>query len=163
LGSLVNYDAAEVGMHSKWRFVALFAVGAAFAVPITGCGGDDDDDDGGEAAATATTTEAPATAPGGGGGGGGGETVDMSLTDFALNPADPTVKAGTVTFNVTNDGQAPHALEVEGPGGEVETETLDGGGSEKLTVDLNTPGTYEMYCPVGNHREMGMEGQVTVE
>ena len=147
-------------MHSRWRFVALFAVGAAFAVPIAGCGGDDDDDDGGEAAATATTTEAPATTPGGGG---GAETVDMSLTDFALNPADPTVKAGSVTFNVTNDGQAPHALEVEGPGGEVETETLSGGGSEKLTVDLNQPGTYEMYCPVGNHREMGMEGQVTVE
>ena len=147
-------------MHSRWRFVALFAVGAAFAVPIAGCGGDDDDDDGGEAAATATTTEAPATTPGGGSGAG---TVDMSLTDFALNPADPTVNAGSVTFNVTNDGQAPHALEVEGPGGEVETETLSGGGSEKLTVDLNQPGTYEMYCPVGNHREMGMEGQVTVE
>jgi plastocyanin len=150
-------------MHSRWRFVALLALGAAFAVPIAGCGGDDDDDDGGggEAAATATGTEAQATAPAGGGG--GGETVDMSLTDFALNPADPTVKPGSVTFNVTNDGSAPHALEVEGPGGEVETETLSGGGSEKLTVDLNQPGTYEMYCPVGNHREMGMEGQVTVK
>jgi plastocyanin len=144
-------------MRFKRRFAALFVLVAAFAVPIAGCGGDDDDDDTG--ADTGAATQAATT----GGASGGGETVDMSLTDFALNPADPTVKAGTVTFNVTNDGQAPHALEVEGPGGEVETETLSGGGSAKLTADLNKPGTYEMYCPVGNHREMGMEGQVTVE
>ncbi|HKH40794.1 MAG TPA: cupredoxin domain-containing protein [Solirubrobacterales bacterium] len=144
-------------MRSKRRFAALFVIVAAIAVPIAGCGGDDDDDDAG--ADTGAATQAATT----GGASGGGETVDMSLTDFALNPADPTVKAGTVTFNVTNDGQAPHALEVEGPGEEVETETLSGGGSEKLTVDLSKPGTYEMYCPVGNHREMGMEGQVTVE
>jgi uncharacterized cupredoxin-like copper-binding protein len=30
-------------------------------------------------------------------------------------------------------------------------------------VDLNEPGTYEMYCPVSNHREMGMEGEITVK
>jgi plastocyanin len=143
-------------MPSTRRYAALFAIGALLVVPIAGCGGDDDDDgEGGEATPAAT-----ATAPSGGG---GGETVDMSLTDFALNPADPTVKPGTVTFNVTNDGQAPHALEVEGPGEEVETDTLSAGGSAKLTVDLNQPGTYEMYCPVGNHREMGMEGQVRVK
>jgi uncharacterized cupredoxin-like copper-binding protein len=137
------------------RYAALFAIGALLAVPIVGCGGDDDDDGGDGEATPAATSTAPA--------GGGGETVDMSLTDFALNPADPTVKAGTVTFDVTNDGQAPHALEVEGPGEEVETDTLSAGGSAKLTVDLNKPGTYEMYCPVDNHREMGMEGEVTVK
>jgi plastocyanin len=145
-------------MHSMWRFAALLAVGAAFSVPIAGCGGDDDDGDGGGEAAAPATTQAESTAPSG-----GGETVDMSLTDYALNPADPSVKAGTVTFDVSNDGQAPHALEVEGPSGEAETETLDAGGTEKLTVDLNKAGTYEMYCPVGNHREMGMEGEVTVK
>jgi uncharacterized cupredoxin-like copper-binding protein len=147
-------------MPSTRRYAALFAIGALLAVPIAGCGGDDDGNGNGSGSGGAVyggggTTQA--TTPTG-----GGETVDMSLTDFALNPADPTVKAGTVTFNVTNDGQAPHALEVEGPGGEVETDTLSAGGSAKLTVDLNQPGTYEMYCPVGNHREMGMEGQVTV-
>jgi plastocyanin len=24
------------------------------------------------------------------------------------------------------------------------------------------PGTYEWYCPVGRHREFGMEGEITV-
>jgi uncharacterized cupredoxin-like copper-binding protein len=143
-------------MRSTRRYATLFAIGALLAVPIAGCGGDDDDEsEGGEATPAATST-APS-------GGGGGETVDMSLTDFALNPADPTVKPGTVTFDVTNDGQTTHALEVEGPGEEAETEDLSPGDSAKLTVDLSQPGTYEMYCPVGNHREMGMEGEVRVK
>jgi uncharacterized cupredoxin-like copper-binding protein len=152
--------AAEVRMHTR-RYAALLAIAAVAAVPIAGCGGDDDDDAGSGAAgggygaaggaAQATTTTS------------GGEKVDMSLTDFALDPADPTVNAGTVTFDVANDGQTTHALEVEGPGEEVETDDLSPGGTAKLTVDLNEPGTYEMYCPVGNHREMGMEGQITVK
>jgi uncharacterized cupredoxin-like copper-binding protein len=143
-------------MPSTRRYAALFAIGALLAVPVAGCGGDDDDEgESGEATPAATST-APS-------GGGGGETVDMSLTDFALNPADPALKAGSVTFNVTNDGQTTHALEVEGPGEEMETEDLAPGGSAKLTVDLNKPGTYEMYCPVDGHREMGMEGEITVK
>lgn len=145
-------------MSTTRRFAALFAVGAALAVPIAGCGGDDDDD---TSADTGAATEAATTT--GGAASGGGEAVDMSLTDFALNPADPTVKAGTVTFNVTNDGGTTHALEVEGPGEEVETEDLAPGDSAKLTVDLSKPGTYEMYCPVGNHKDMGMEGDVKVQ
>jgi uncharacterized cupredoxin-like copper-binding protein len=148
-------------MPSTRRCAALLAIGALFAVPVAGCGGDDDDNAGNGgggygAVGGATETSTAATAA-------GGEAVDMSLTDFALNPADPSVNAGTVTFDVTNDGQTTHALEVEGPGEEVETEDLAPGDAAKLTVDLNKPGTYEMYCPVGNHREMGMEGEITVK
>jgi uncharacterized cupredoxin-like copper-binding protein len=143
-------------MLSTRRFVALAAIGAAIAVPIAGCG--DDDEDNGAGAATSVATQASTTTAGG-----GGETVGMSLTDFALNPADATVKPGTVTFDVTNDGQTTHALEVEGPGEEVETEDLSPGDSAKLTVDLSKPGTYEMYCPVDDHRGMGMEGEITVK
>jgi uncharacterized cupredoxin-like copper-binding protein len=147
-------------MPSPRRYAAVLACGALFAVPIAGCGGDDDDNGGsggGGYGAAGGATQATTTADS------GGETVDMSLTDFALNPADPSVNAGTVTFNVANDGQTTHALEVEGPGEEVETDDLAPGDSAMLTVDLNEPGTYEMYCPVGNHREMGMEGEVTVK
>ena len=150
-------------MPTTRRYAALLAIGALFAVTIAGCGGDDDDNGGNGgggggygAAGGATETSTATTA-------GAGEAVDMSLTDFALNPADPAVKAGTVTFNVTNDGQTTHALEVEGPGAEVETDDLAPGDSAKLTVDLNKAGNYEMYCPVDNHKEMGMEGEVTVK
>jgi uncharacterized cupredoxin-like copper-binding protein len=137
------------------RFATVLVIGAAFVVPITGCGGDDDDngEEAGEVATEATASE-PA---------GGGQTVNMSLADFRLDPAAPTVNAGTVTFKVINDGQTTHALEVEGPGEEAETEELAPGDSAELTVDLGEPGTYEMYCPVDGHKDQGMEGEITVQ
>jgi uncharacterized cupredoxin-like copper-binding protein len=30
-----------------------------------------------------------------------------------------------------------------------------------MTLDLQ-PGTYEVYCPVGNHEDMGMRLELTV-
>lgn len=139
-------------MLARQRLTVLLATGALFAIPLAGCGDDDEGDT--EAAAEATSTAAAA----------GGETVDISETDFALDPSDPTVKAGTVTFDVTNDGQTTHNLEVEGPNGEEELEQdLAPGESGQLTVDLSEPGTYEMYCPVDDHKGMGMEGEITVQ
>ena len=99
-----------------------------------------------------------------GGGGGGGETVNVSLVDFKLDPADPTVKAGEVTFKATNDGDTTHSLEIEGPGEETELpQDLAPGDSGAVTVDLSKPGTYEWYCPIDSHKEEGMEGEITVE
>jgi Copper binding proteins, plastocyanin/azurin family len=51
---------------------------------------------------------------------------------------------------------------VEGPGGESETEDIAPGDSAELTVDLSQAGTYEWYCPIGNHKELGMEGEIRV-
>jgi uncharacterized cupredoxin-like copper-binding protein len=143
----------EVQMLAWRRLTVLLATGALFAIPLVGCG---DDDDEGETEAATEATSTPAA-------GGGGETVNISETDFALDPSDPAVKAGTVTFNVTNDGQTTHNLEVEGPNDEAELEQdLAPGESGQLTVDLSEPGTYEMYCPVDDHKGMGMEGAITV-
>jgi uncharacterized cupredoxin-like copper-binding protein len=87
----------------------------------------------------------------------------MSETEFKLDPSSVQVdQAGTVTFRVTNDGAVDHALEVDGQGVEEETETIKPGESAELTVDLSKEGSYEIYCPIGNHRDMGMEGTLTV-
>ncbi len=55
----------------------------------------------------------------------------------------------------------PHAFEVEGNGVEEETETITAG-EASVTVDLEA-GEYTYYCPVGQHRQAGMEGKLTVE
>jgi hypothetical protein len=53
-------------------------------------------------------------------------------------------------------------IEVEGQGiEEVFDANLSPG--ETRTMQLYfAPGTYEVYCPVGNHRDQGMEIQLTV-
>jgi plastocyanin len=138
------------------RLTALAALGIAglSLLAFAGCGDDDE-----EVATTPTATET--TAPTGAAG--EAQKIDVSETDYKLDPADPTVKPGTVTFKATNDGEAVHNLEIEGDGVEEELpQDLQPGDSGELTVDLQ-PGTYEMYCPVANHAELGMEGEVTVK
>ena len=121
---------------------------AACVVALAGCGSDDDD--GGSTGAAQQSTPAS-------------DSVKLSETEFKITPADVTVdKAGKVTFEVANDGKFDHSLEVEGPNGEVETDTIPPGRSATLEVDLGKAGTYEMYCPIGNHRDMGMEGEISV-
>ena len=143
-------------MLSKRRFAALFAIGAVIAVPIVGCGGSSDDN------STSNAATPPATT--GGGAAGGASTVDLAATDFKFDPSDPSVKAGDVTFNLKNDGQTTHSLEIEDVNGQdVEIEgDVSPGSSGTLTANLK-PGKYEFYCPIGNHKEMGMEGEITVK
>ena len=133
----------------------LLLVAAALALVAVGCGDDEE---------PAPNTEATSEEGSGRGGAAGGDTLAVSMSDFALDPADPTVDPGTVTIEATNDGQAPHTIEVEGPSGEAVLEpTLDPGQSGELEVDLSEPGSYEWYCPIGNHQSLGMEGEITVE
>ena len=69
-----------------------------------------------------------------------------------------------MTFNVSNDGQTVHSLEVEGPNGDQELQSeLSPGQKGILSVDLSKPGKYEFYCPVGNHKQLGMKGEITVQ
>lgn len=91
-----------------------------------------------------------------------GSVVDVALGEFSIEPSAITVETGSSTFHVVNDGGVTHALEIEGPSGEVETGDLAPGESADLTVDFSQDGSYEMYCPVGDHRDRGMEGSITV-
>lgn len=136
-----------------WSAIAAVAVVASLG--LAACGGGDDDTD------TSASTDATTTTAGGAS---GGETVDIKATDFKFTPSDPSVKAGDVTFAVTNDGQTLHNLEVEGPDGDQELPNdIAAGESGQLTIDLSKPGTYKFYCPVGNHEDLGMVGQVKVQ
>lgn len=106
------------------------------------------------AAAAMTTPRALAVA--------GGRTVAVSLTEYRLTPARPQVRrAGTITFDATNDGDVSHALVVEGPVGVVRTATLRPRERATLRVSL-PPGSYKWYCPLADHERRGMAGTVSV-
>ncbi len=121
----------------------------ALTLLVTACGGgDDDDDDAGDAAGTTPAAE--------------GQTVNVTLTEFRIEMPS-SVPAGPVSFVVTNQGAVEHNFEVEGEGLEEEfDENLKPGETKTLTLDL-APGTYEVYCPVGNHEDQGMMTELAVE
>jgi uncharacterized cupredoxin-like copper-binding protein len=93
----------------------------------------------------------------------GGAAVSITLSEWKVELSERTIAAGTVTFTVANVGTIPHALEVEGQGIEQETAVIQPGASATLTLTLK-PGTYEVYCPVGNdsHKKLGMETELKV-
>jgi uncharacterized cupredoxin-like copper-binding protein len=90
-------------------------------------------------------------------------TIEVQETEFSLDPSEMTLDPpGTYVFRAVNSGTVEHALEIEGEGIEEETEEIAPGESAELEVNLD-PGTYKLYCPVGNHEERGMTGTLTVQ
>ncbi len=93
-------------------------------------------------------------------------SYDISLADMAGDEEPLTVAVsnpGTYTFVVANDSSIVHALEIEGNGVEAETGDIAPGATAMLEVELPAAGEYDMYCPIGNHKELGMDGSVQVE
>ncbi len=123
------------------RSLLLAVLLAVLVVPLAACGGDEGENGATDAAAA--------------------QTIQISATDFQFEPADITADAGEISFELTNDGESPHALEIEGNGVEEVSDTIDPGASTTLTVELDE-GTYEIYCPVGDHEDRGMVGTLTV-
>jgi plastocyanin len=103
-------------------------------------------------------TAAPARRPSG-----DPAAVNAKLSEWKVELSEHTITAGTVTFTVANVGSIPHAFEVEGQGIEQETAVIQPGANATLTLTLK-PGTYEVYCPVGeaSHKKLGMEAHLKV-
>ena len=108
-----------------------------------------------EAATTqAATTTTQATAP-------TQSEVKVSEVEWKINLPKTTFASGTYTFDVSNDGKVEHDLTIEGEGIKKATPTISGGKTAKLTVDLK-PGTYDFFCAVPGHKQLGMDEKVTV-
>ena len=88
--------------------------------------------------------------------------IEVDEKDFTIELSTMELTPGTYTFVATNNGQTTNALEIEGQGVEEETEDIAPGDTAELTVTLEA-GEYELYCPVGNHKDMGMKLDITVE
>ena len=117
---------------------------AALGLALAGCGSDEDDDEG------SASSEAPI------------RTITIEETDYALDPSSLHIqRAGTYAFRAVNKGRVGHALEIEGEGIEEETTVLGPGEEATMTVELEE-GSYELYCPVGDHQDRGMTAQVGV-
>jgi uncharacterized cupredoxin-like copper-binding protein len=137
-------------------------VAAALAIALVpACGGDDGGGDGGGSTGQEST---------GADTGGGATTVDVTLQEFAVSATPASVPAGSVTFDITNDGPndvhefvimrtdlPPTELPVKDDGSVDEdadtveavdeVEDLAVGANETLTVDLDA-GSYVLVCNI---------------
>jgi plastocyanin len=148
------------------RTLSVIALLCALAVPVAGCG---DDDSSGDSGGDSAEKRSGGYSGGGGeskpsGGGGKAQTIRISADPggaLAFDKSSLSAKAGKVTIVMDNPSDLPHAVEIEGGGVEVAGDTVMKGGVSKASADLK-PGDYEYYCPVGNHKDAGMEGTLTV-
>jgi plastocyanin len=155
------------GITGKTLPLLLSLALAALLVMSFACG-DDDDDDGGDDNGGDETSAASAT-DGGDGGGDGGE-FEVIATDFAFDPSELSVAAGSdVSITMTNEGAAPHNLRVAGEDGEYDTDddaVTDPdniGGGESGTLEWTAPeaaGDFEFRC---DFHPAQMTGTITVE
>lgn len=135
---------------------AMAAAALALGLGLAACGDDDDE----ESASTGTGTQEEQTTPAPTGP--ADETLKLSETEYKITPADvSTKKSGVIEFLVKNEGSTTHALEVEGGDVEEETEDIAPGESAHLEVKLSK-GVYELYCPISNHKDLGMTGELRV-
>jgi uncharacterized cupredoxin-like copper-binding protein len=85
----------------------------------------------------------------------------VSLTEFQIE-MPTSLPAGVHVFDVANNGNGEHNFTVEGQGIKTEFVTnLTSGQTQSMQIYL-APGTYAVYCPVGDHRAEGMETSLTV-
>jgi uncharacterized cupredoxin-like copper-binding protein len=92
-----------------------------------------------------------------------GERVQVTLTDFAIEPAAAVVHQHAVVFEVANRGQSPHNLSIRDGAGRTfgQTRNLGPGQSANLSVQLGDS-TYTSFCSLPGHESLGMRGTVTV-
>lgn len=116
-------------------------------------------------------------------GGGGSGGVGATEKDFSISLDASSAKAGSVTFNVKNEGPSVHEFVVfktdlapgslptgsdgtvdeEGQGVEHidEVEDIAAGATQTLTVNL-AAGHYVVICNLPGHYQQGMHAELTV-
>lgn len=88
--------------------------------------------------------------------------VEVRLTEHHVD-MPKSLGTGKTAFVVRNAGKQKHNFEIKGEGIEKKFFTdIAPDESKVLHVDLR-PGTYKVYCPIGDHNEEGMNTTLTVK
>jgi glucose/arabinose dehydrogenase len=158
------------------KVLAALMLTGAFVVA---CGDDDDDSSGGGGGrggagsggatsggmSSAGRGSAGAPTAGADGGEQAARLMELTATEFHFNPSVIYAEPGEkLRISLRNLGATTHSIEFELPSGEVE---LDSVVPPQDTADLEmtapaAAGSYTFYCPIGNHRGLGMEGTLVV-
>ncbi len=93
-----------------------------------------------------------------GGGGSNAFVVQLTLDDYTIT-GDLEVPAGELELVASNVGEIPHNVGlVGGPIGR----DLRPGERDAVNIGELEPGTYELYCDIAGHVDLGMVATLTV-
>lgn len=95
----------------------------------------------------------------------GRATGTLVMDDFSYDPVQIVVPAGQAGYVLTlvNRGTVPHDMTVDGLPDEVPVHlALLPGGEVPYALPPLPAGTYEVYCALEGHRELGMEAELVV-
>jgi len=103
----------------------------------------------------------------------GDTAINFVEKDFAIAMDKSTIKAGSITFNIKNNGPSLHNIGItkeadSSKGGGItgpvikDSDTIDQGKTTTITVDLQ-PGAYNVVCTVPGHVQLGMIMKLTVQ
>jgi plastocyanin len=90
------------------------------------------------------------------------QKVTVNAFEFGFKLSAKTVKAGTVSFKVTNTGKEAHNFVILS-GINKATPLIQPRKSATLTVTFKKAGKYTYECTVGEHAEEGMLGTLVVK
>ncbi|OLZ64049.1 hypothetical protein AV521_36515 [Streptomyces sp. IMTB 2501] len=91
-----------------------------------------------------------------------GTRVTVTETEYGLKLSRSSFAPGTYTFVAQDAGKVAHALSIDGPGVEdARTHDIQSGQKATLTVALKK-GTYDVYCPIDSHKQLGMDQHIQV-
>lgn len=145
MGSNVTPRTSQIQLSPRRTVhLARLATAAGATLLLTACGGGTSEGTG------------PATATG------DARIVTVVEKEFSIGLSETSFTPGTYTFQVENQGATSHDLIIKGPGVDrAASPAIDGGDTTELTVTL-LPGTYQVWCSVGDHRSKGMDTTITV-
>lgn len=86
---------------------------------------------------------------------------EVSGANFMFNPAEIKVKQNDQVKITFKNIEGFHDLVLDDFN--VATSQLAANQEEAISFTANKTGTFEYYCSVGNHRQMGMVGKLIVE
>lgn len=96
------------------------------------------------------------------GGEDGEREIVVTGNEYSFSPAAISVRAGEkIRITFKNTGSLPHNLRVDELG--IATKTIAGGAQDSVAQTVEKTGVFALYCNVGDHRKLGMEGTFTIE
>jgi plastocyanin len=88
----------------------------------------------------------------------GADRVSVTARDFRFTLSKSSVRAGTVTFTLTNRGNQRHDFKIGGR----KTSIISRGRTATVRVRLRSGRSYTYICTVPGHASAGMKGRLRV-